>query len=144
MPILNYTTSVPVDKSVSEIQRALAKAGAESVSVDYANGQVSAIKFVIRLGSVPILFRMPCSVDGVMTALKKARVQRRQMTAEHAARVAWRIVKDWTLVQLALVEAHQAQLTEVFLPYVVNDNGQTLFQHFQANAQKMLAAGEPQ
>jgi len=140
MPILNYTTSVPVDRSVSEIQKALARAGADSVSVEYAGGEVTAIRFVVRLGSVPIPFRMPCSIDGVLEALKKARMPQSKLTREHGSRVAWRIVKDWTLVQLALVEAHQAQLTEVFLPYVVNDHGETLFQSFTKNAQKMLTS----
>lgn len=141
MPILNYTTSVSVDRSVTEIQKALARAGADSVSVEYSSGGVSAIKFVVKLGAVPVPFRMPCSIDGVLEALKKARMPKSKLSREHAGRVAWRIVKDWTLVQLALVEAHQAQLTEVFLPYVVNDRGETMFQHFTKNAQKMLSDG---
>jgi hypothetical protein len=56
MAILNYTTSVPVDRSVSEIQKALAKGGAESVSVEYTGGVVTAIRFVVRLGAVPVPF----------------------------------------------------------------------------------------
>ena len=34
MPILNYTTEVPTDRTVAEIQRTLARAGAVSVRVD--------------------------------------------------------------------------------------------------------------
>lgn len=35
MPILNYTTKIAPERTVAEIQRILAKAGATSVSVDY-------------------------------------------------------------------------------------------------------------
>jgi hypothetical protein len=52
-------------------------------------------------------------------------------------------VKDWVEAQLALVEAQQAQLAEVFLPYAVMRGGQTAFQAFEASASRLLAAGSP-
>lgn len=35
MPILNYTTKIAAAKTVGEIQAILARAGAQSISIDY-------------------------------------------------------------------------------------------------------------
>ena len=43
--------------------------------------------------------------------------------------MAWRIIKDWIEAQLAIVEAEQAEMVEVFLPYAQNPaTGKTLFE----------------
>ena len=63
---------------------------------------------------------------------------------EQARRVAWRILKDWVAAQLAIVEAEQAQMAEVFLPYAVeSQTGQTMFQLFlEQHARELPAASE--
>lgn len=45
-------------------------------------------------------------------------------------------------VSSAIVESRQAQMTEVFLPYVVQEGGQTLFEKFTESAQKQLTTGK--
>lgn len=40
MPILNYSTSIAVEKTTSEIQGKLARAGAQAVMTEYDNEQV--------------------------------------------------------------------------------------------------------
>ena len=145
MPILNYTTSIDAYKSAAEVQGVLAKAGANSVSIDYENGAPSALSFAIVYLEHPIHFRLPCNAEGVLKALVKSnKVPRSQRTIDQARRVAWRIIKAWVEAQLAIVESQQAQMTEVFLPYVVAENGQTMFAAFTESKQKQLAAGNPQ
>lgn len=142
MAILNWTTTVAVERSIAEIQRALAKGGARSTTVEYGpDGEVAAVRFALTMNGVPIAFRMPCNVEGVLHALQRARVPRGKCNRNQAARVAWRIVKDWTLVQLALVEAGQAQMAEVFLAYAVTRDGETAFAMFEKNARKLLLTG---
>lgn len=46
--------------------------------------------------------------------------------------VAWRIVKDWVEAQMAILESEQVQMDEVFLPYMVNNRGQTIFEVYQS------------
>ena len=41
---------------------------------------------------------------------------------------------------MALVEANQAEIAEVFLPYAVHNDGQAFFQHFK-NTQLALTNG---
>lgn len=56
------------------------------------------------------------------------KVPRRLITDEQALRVSWRIIKVWVDAQIALVEAQLADVTEVFLPYAITKNGNTLYQ----------------
>lgn len=143
MAILNYTTKVDPAKTAMEIQRALSRHAA-TVTTEYANGIPSAVLFTIMLAGQRVNFRLPCNVEGVRKALIRDRVPRAFWTTEHATRVAWRIVKDWIEAQIAIVDAQQAQMAEVFLPYVVmGDSDTTLFQWFE-NRQQLLTSGADQ
>lgn len=136
MAIKNYTTQVNMHRTVAEIQGILGQKGAKLVSVEYGDdGNPAAVKFGLLINGTPIPFRLPCNIDGVYRALqrersKSYRYSNQNVDRERAPHVAWRIVKNWVEAQMALVEAEQAQLAEVFLPYHVADNGTTLFQHF--------------
>lgn len=144
MAILNYTTTIDPGKSASEVQQILAKGGAKQVAIDYDdNGLPNALTFMILYMETPVHFRLPCNVEGVYKALsrKGSKVPYSKQTHAQARRVAWRIIKDWVEAQLAIVESQQAQMTEVFLPYVLADTGQTMFQAFTESKQKQLTAG---
>lgn len=141
MPILNYTTTIKAEKTVGEIQAKLGRAGAQAVMTEYdPEGNVCALSFRLdHLGQL-ITFRMPARIDRIHAVLiRDDAVPRRLKTKDQAARVAWRIVKDWVEAQLALVEADQAVMVEVFLPYAQNPrSGQTLFQTLEQTQFKML------
>ncbi len=143
MPILNYTTEIDVHKSIGEIQKSLAKAGAVAVSVDYdGQGEPMALMFLIRFQDQPVSFRLPSRWEGVLKRLHNdPKVPRSFKTETQARRVAWRIVKDWVEAQMAIIEAGQAELVEVFLPYAVTNSGQSLYQVFNSSG-KLLSAGE--
>ena len=143
MPILNYTTKIAANKTVGEIQAILAKAGARNVSIDYdETAEPAAVTFLVPVRDQLVSFRLPSRWSGVWAALKDdPAVPRALKTEAQARRVAWRIVKDWTEAQMAIIEAGLAELAEVFLPYAVNPNtGQTLFQEFEQN--RLLARGD--
>lgn len=143
MPIKNYTTSISVDKTIGEIQQALRKAGASAVLVEYdERGNVSTVNFKLKMPHGEVAFRLPGRVDGVLTSLQRQRVEKRFQTREQAERVAWRIVKDWTTSQLAIVEAEIAGMAEVFLPYADAGNGQTLYERMLESPQNLLGYHE--
>ena len=143
MPIANYTTSVAAQRSIAEIQERLAKAGATAVLIDYIDGQPAAVSFAMPLGSTTLRFRLPAKPDGILRALKGSRVEPRYRTADHARKVAWRIVRDWVRAQLALVEAEQATLAEAMLPYAITGSGRTLYQELEAHPRMFqLGSGE--
>lgn len=144
MPIANYTTSIKTEKTVGEIQAMLAKAGAQSVLFEFDGAEVSAISFRLIHEHVMVSFRLPANVDSIYVVLQNDyNVPKRLQTMEQAARVAWRIIKDWLRAQLAIVEAEQAEMVEVFLPYAQNpETGQTLYKQLEQGGFKMLAGPE--
>ena len=144
MSLLNYTTKVPVVRSVQEIQKSLVKAGASSIMQDFnEDGEMSAIAFKITLNGTNISFRLPSKTAEVFEVMKYDGTPRSFLTPEHAQRVAWRIIKDWVEAQMAIVATNMVTLPQVFLPYAVRPDGTTLYDMIAANPQFLLISGKP-
>lgn len=129
MAIKNYTTEVDVYKSLGEIQAALASHGARKIMVDYdAVGQPIGVMFAIETPNGPRGFCLPANVDGVRAVFDQQKVKAKPGQAE---RTAWRNIRDWIMAQMAIIEAGQVQLEEVFLPYLTDNRGKTLYQLYR-------------
>ena len=129
--ILNYTTSVSSQKTIGEIQQMLGANGARSITVEYSdNNVVSGISFMLLLGDMKVHYRLPANWQAVQKVLVKRKADKRHRTDEHAINVCWRIIKDWIAAQMAIVQAEQAALATVFLPYAVANNNRTLADNF--------------
>jgi len=131
LALLNYSTSISAHKTVAEIQNKLAKAGAHQILQEYFDGRVIAVSFRIKTGFGDMAFRLPANVDAVLQVLRK-QFPRSRMQVDHAERVAWRILKDWTEAQLALIETGMVKLEQVFLPYIQDNKGITLYEELEA------------
>lgn len=135
MPIKNYTTKIDIFTSLGEIQGALARAGATKIMIDYDNGKPIAVTFALYRENLGLQgFTLPAAVDGTLRVFAKQKVK---VDREQAERTAWRNVRDWILAQLALVESCDVPIDEIFLPYLTNNNGQTLYQIY-SSGQLML------
>jgi hypothetical protein len=142
MPLLNYTTSIAPQKTVMEIQGLLSKAGARSIMVDYdTEGNITALSFQLILEGNTVSFKLPTDWKPVHETLKRQRVSARLQTPEQALRVAWRITKDWVEAQLAIIETKMVSPVQVFLPYAVTKNGQTVFEYMATNSNLLLGDG---
>ena len=130
MPILDYTTKVPVAKTVAEIEVKLAKAKAEAILKEYdSDGTVTALSFRIRTEFGVLTFLLPANIGRVYQVIAPdTRIARSLRTKEQAARIAWRIVKDWIEAQLAMIEAGLVDLEQVFLPYAQDPAGRTVYE----------------
>lgn len=142
MAILNYTTQISSEKTVTEIQRTLARAGTSAILTEYdSHGILCAISFRINVPSGLMSFRLPANVDNVLECLKReSKVPTRLKVKEQASRVAWRILKDWIEAQMAIVEADCAVLEQVFLPYAQTDQGKTVYEQIKDGGFLKLAA----
>lgn len=132
MPLLNYTTKVDVYTTLGEIQSQLVRHGARKIVQDFdSEGRALSLSFLIDtpLGSRAV--RLPANTEAVMAVLTRQKVKCDQAQAE---RVAWRIIKDWVEAQMAILESGMVEMDEVFLPYLLDSGGQTLFQAYRANA----------
>lgn len=142
MAIKNYTTDIPVNKTVSEIHLMLADHGAKRILFDYgADSKVTAISFTIDTPSGEQAVKLPANADRVREVLRQQKNSPRNRnrsqiddSQEQAERVAWRIVKDWLAAQLAILETEMVTVQQVFLPYFLNRQGQTLYEVYSAGA----------
>lgn len=143
MALKNYTTMINSNKTIGEIQEILAKHKAKAILTEYDNeGEAFALSFRINTIKGEIAIKLPANIEKVYQVLKRQKVKNNQIrdSKEQAKRTAWRNLKDWIDVQMALLETEQVEMEEIFLPYMINENGQTLYQAFQNN--QLLMEGE--
>ena len=133
MNLKNYTSSVPVENTISRIEQALAKAGASGISKDFKEGKITALCFSIVLfcpTGRQISIRLPVDSEAVYSILKKEIKRPRPGTLNNlkgqAERTAWKLMQDWVEVQISLIKMQQADFMQVFLPYVW-DGRQTFY-----------------
>lgn len=140
MAILNYTTSISTDKTAGEIQKKLAATGAQAVLTEYdQDGIMLAMSFRIQTTHGLLSFRLPINIEGVYQSMVKDRsIPRRLISYQQASRVALRIIKDWIEAQIAIIQAGQAELAQVFLPYAQNQQGVTIYESISKNNFKQL------
>jgi hypothetical protein len=148
---LNYSTTVPVERTLAEIQAMLGRSGAAAVATTYdPDGTPSGVHFVLRLSGTEHAYVLPVDVDAMHRTLQAAerrgdfRGNRRAAgtfsSPEHARRVAWRVVKDWLEAQLALITAGQARLEQVMLPYLRVDPDRSLFDAWSESSSRAIGA----
>lgn len=128
--IKNYTTKVDVYQSLGEIQGALAKNGARKIMIDYdEKGNPVGVTFGINTPQGSLGFLLPANIEGVLKVFAKQKIK---TDREQAERTAWRNIRDWVLAQMAFVEAGNVEVDEVFLPYLTDGKGRTLYQVYQS------------
>jgi hypothetical protein len=132
----NYTSTVPVEKTVARIEEMLGKFGAHSIAKEYMGGSVEAISFRLIAAGRYVDIRLPTNHEACFQALWKHVVRAKHGTRERirdqARRTSWKLMEDWVHVQLSLIRMNQAEMLQVFMPYVW-DGKQTFFQVVKAN-----------
>ena len=126
MPIANYSTTVTAMKSIGEIQGILVAHGAKHILMDYSNNEPVGLAFVVGTSFGDTPFKLPANIDRVHAVLNKQRI-RTNVPRDMAARVAWRILKDWVRAQMAILETEMVSIEQIFLPYMQNSSGRILF-----------------
>ena len=127
-PILNYTTTVSAQKTVGEIMGILVGHGAKSVLMNYdADHQIESLSFEVSTPHGNIGIRLPVNPESVRRLLEKQKVAARYRTKERSLMIAWRIIKTWVSAQMALLETEMVRMEEIFLPYITDGSGRTLF-----------------
>lgn len=131
MNLKNYTSNVPVDRTIARIEQLLASSGATGIIKDYAEGKLVALFFKISLPTRrDITIRLPVNHQAVYQTMRKT-VKRQhagtlERIQEQALRTSWKLMQDWVEVQLSLIRIQQVDFMQVFLPYVW-DGQQTFY-----------------
>ena len=134
MAILNYTTTVDAFKTVSEIEYILMKHKAKSIMKEYNGEQIVALSFLIDTGRQQIPVNLPVKINECYEILKREKKngsRNVKATMDQAERTAWRILKDWVAAQMALLDIEMVKFEEIFLPYIVDTSGRTMFERLE-------------
>jgi hypothetical protein len=137
--IKNYTTEIPAERTITEIQKLLAQNGARGVAIEYdEQGSIKDIFFKIIVDNKELPFRLPAKADKVYSALwgnrqRWERERYEQGWRQQAERIAWRICKTWLEAQITLINLEQAKMEEVFLPYLILPGNKTVFETMRQN-----------
>ncbi len=155
MPILNYTTTIPPERTIGQIHGILVGHGARSIMTDYnEQGTPIALKFLIDRPSGQLPIRLPANIDAVASILERDyqskskhriylnRDERAKRFREQAQKVAWRIIKDWVEAQMAILDSEMVNIEEIFLPYMIGKNGQNMFKTLSQNNFYQLTEGQ--
>ena len=131
------TTRISPEQTVAEIQKVLGLYGANAIRVDYEDGEVVAVSFMIRIDKIEIPFKLPCRYESIFKILQQDRKRHRLENEEEdtlkAKRIAWRQILKWIEAQMALVETQMASMDEVFMPYMQVKGGETLYETFKGS-----------
>lgn len=131
------TTKISSSQTVGEIQHLLGSYGATAILLEYSNGEVIAVSFKIMVGKQEVPFRLPCRWEPIEGHLNKKHKPQKYVysgetrirdNTDQAKRVAWRQILRWIEAQLALTDTGMVKIQEVFLPYMLGDSGETLYE----------------
>lgn len=132
-----------------KIQMLLAQNGAKKVMFDYANdGTLEAISFALEVNGKIVGFRLPALTENVVEIMyggKDRWGNKKKITdlqKEQAYKTAWANIRDWIDAQMALVQTRQVEVAQVFLPYMVMQGNQTLYEKVVSNPSFLLGSGE--
>lgn len=140
MAILNYTTKIDSSKTIGKITQRLVKQGAKKIVSDYDDdGYPISVTFTLNIRDKMVFYSLRANYAGVLRAMQKdPEVPSKYCNKDQAVRVPWRIIKDWIEAQMAIIEAELAEMAEIFLPYAVMKNGETLYDAIKNDNQILL------
>ncbi len=129
----NYTSEMPVEKSIKKIHRLLNESGAKDVHFTYTDMLCKSVKFMMPIKETTLVFSIDAKPDAVFKVMlskykNPSRVNKVKLK-EQALRTCWKLIADWVEIQLSLVEIEQAEFTEAFFSNIYDMNThQTFYQ----------------
>jgi len=141
MNLKNYTSGIPVERTVARIEGIIAEIGAKAIGKNYEKGKLTAITFQLSMEGRDFLIRLPARPDSVYTVFtsqcKRPHSGTLERLREQAERTAWKIQQDWLEVELTNIRLNQKAPLQAFMPYIW-DGEQTFFERLKGNGFKAL------
>lgn len=136
--IKNYTSGKKDEKegmakTLARIQKALIDHKVKNISFQYDDaGRCDGLIFALEINGQMTGFKLPANykkVEAIFQRESKWELDSKQK--EQAYRTAWANIRDWVEAQMALIETEMVKIEQVFLPYMVDNQGQTYFEHLE-------------
>jgi len=142
VPIKNAQSVMALPKIFAVIEKTLVSHKAKHITHSYEQERISAIEFVLEINGREYPFRLPARVKAVEKIMYGTDTRFLSKTQrEQAYRVAWANIRDWISAQCALIDTQMVRPEEIFLPYMVDNQGRTFYEVMQEK-QFLLPSGE--
>jgi hypothetical protein len=143
MNLKNYTSSVPVINSISNIEHKLSQAGATQISKFYEDGKPIGIIFTMPQNGMPLNFKLPAHPNKVYDYMIKLRSRppnkaQAEAIRLQADRTAWRSLFELISIEVDYAMQGQANLIELMLARTIDRDGNTLYERLEKTNFKML------
>ena len=149
MNLKNYTSSVPVEQTVSRIEAFLIGTGlVTGIGKDYRDKVVTGIVFQIAYekDKLPLTVKISANVEKCVDFfwIEHCRTAKRNRKGkedffEQAARTAWKLQEDWIRVETSLIILNQRTVLQSFMSCVW-DGERTFYERLKSSGFKQLAA----
>jgi len=125
--------------SFANIQKCLATHGAQRMIFDYdQQGKVRALSFGLEVDGKMLGFKLPARLENVSRIMYGCLLSdlgggySGESKREQVYKTAWANIRDWVTAQMAMVDTQMVKFEEVFLPYIVDKNNETLFEKMES------------
>jgi len=162
MAIKNYTTKQSAQQSIAKIQESLISHGAVGIQTMFdGDKRISSLAFALQFKDKKLYFQLPCNWRKFKQVLINQNIdifkekekpkkwdkfsnsdqnywikkddERKSKQDDFAYNVAWANLKDWVLAQMALYETEIVTMPQIFLPFMSNGKGKTLYEQLSTN-----------
>lgn len=147
MKIRNYTSEVPVERSISNIETLLVAAGASHIAKVYDDQkEISGFIFQLAVDLMPATFKLPVNAKAVLKIFEAEAPRTKSVVLwPQAKRTAWKLLHEWVHLQITMIQLGQAEAVQLFLPYAYDaKRDMTLFDKMKEGGFKQLGAGKEQ
>ncbi|PKM88415.1 hypothetical protein CVU83_01745 [Candidatus Falkowbacteria bacterium HGW-Falkowbacteria-2] len=134
--------------SFANIQKCLSTHGAQRMIFDYdQQGKVRALSFGLEIDGKMLGFKLPARLENVsrimygclLCDLGEGVIADKKR--DQVYKTAWANIRDWIVAQMAMIDTQMVKFEEVFLPYIVDKNNETLFEKVE-NKNFLLGDGK--
>jgi hypothetical protein len=134
--IKNYTVTLGADVYLSKIQKILVSFGVSGIGYVYdKQGMVESVMFKIEINENSRQVQLPLNWRKVAKILQDDDVYKDDY---HAYRVALANIMIWLDAQFAILQTEMVEFPQVFLPYMVGQDGRTLYETIKGNNYLLL------
>ncbi len=125
---------------IDKIESAIVSGGAIGIGKFYLDGRIVGIQFSLMVKNSNVSFKLPINWKNVQQVLKNEQAKRAEED-DYAYRVSWAIMCDWVEAQIALIASENVTMPQLFLPFAIMKNGQTLSEGIAENPNMLLGDG---